>query len=419
MSLTEHIDNLLVEYISNPVIHLRDYLEMSDGDKGRSIAYRFPWMFKAWFDKLTVKSLEAIQLEFDADDGTGLIKHLEHDSSGDLDKMFAMFFKEEQSGSAWGVKGVLSKFVSGMLSPRDPIQKTQSAKDLVRAPTFLHMEFVRLVKNDWLIHFSNAAEDIHTSGFKYGVDDLTQLGLTTRVDAKMRSGKGYNFAFLADEASQGKGDPRGFTWKYGKEAVMFRASGILAYHLSDKERQVIFWGPSARDIVYLRNDGQEWSAGDNKHGNPVYFNESLDNVVKWVTSNFRQYRKTLVSESEIVESKTNELPTVMQYLDRGHKARKRTISQRKALADFWFHGDGNDIPRRIVQRAEDAISTVESDMWGEWEAEGYTRDEIFAAVFATAKDNNPDLYAGFFWLKLTHPAYHKDGPLWKLVPESF
>jgi len=208
-NLIESIDNLLVEYISNPVIYLRDYLKLSDADKGREVANRFPWLFKEWFERLTDSWAEPIQLEFDADDGNGLIRYL---LSSGFDWTFETFYREEQDAFDWGVQGILSKFVSRMHTPRDPGERKQAGKNLVKAPTFLHMKFVRLVKNDWLIHFSDHANSIHESGFKYGVRDLTKLGITTRLDKHMLQGEGYNFAFLADEAEQGAS--AGFTsWK--------------------------------------------------------------------------------------------------------------------------------------------------------------------------------------------------------------
>ena len=126
--------------------------------------------------------------------------------------------------------------------------------------------------------------------------ELETLGLTTYHSFDKKSG-GYNFAFtLNDYERYGKnrsfGSYRG--WKYGKEAVMFHASGVKTWHWGDEEPQVIFWGPSARDIVLIENLEGEWGVTNGNTGRVIYKSERLPDVEVWVVNNFNQYRHVLL-----------------------------------------------------------------------------------------------------------------------------
>lgn len=161
----------------------------------------------------------------------------------------------------------------GDISPVD-----QDPRDYFGTPT--HVK-----PNEWLIHFSNAADQIWSGGFKYGADTDT-MHLTKHV-----SEPGYGewaFAFIADEVPN-IGD------KYGSEAVMFKSSSaIVAYHYGDNEPQVVFNRNEApvRDLVYLRHDEDEdeWYVGDNDH---PYVQGKLEDVISWVKNNYDQYRRKL------------------------------------------------------------------------------------------------------------------------------
>jgi hypothetical protein len=110
-----------------------------------------------------------------------------------------------------------------------------------QSPTYLFMDFERDVDNEWLIHGTNDAGSIEANGFTRGVWDFATLGLTTHFVDKVKTG-GFNFAFYA--ASFHERD----VLAYGKEAVVFRASGIEVYHHGDQQRQIIFLGDTATDI---------------------------------------------------------------------------------------------------------------------------------------------------------------------------
>jgi len=64
---------------------------------------------------------------------------------------------------------------------------------------------------------------IAKNGFTIGMSDMRKLGLTTyaRNDGYSKKYGGYNFAFSLDER-----DYKYAGNKYGKEAIVFRASGL-------------------------------------------------------------------------------------------------------------------------------------------------------------------------------------------------
>lgn len=177
------------------------------------------------------------------------------------------------------------------------------ADDPTDAPPSLHMDFERYVRDEWLIHFSDDAGSIWNSGFKYGIspEDHHRVALSTYwKDTVRKKGPGLNFAFIADQAARYVGNNTGRNQKYGREAVMFRADGVLVHHHGDQENQVIFLGRTAHDLVYLwpsEEDGK-WHVGETKGGRSIFSADQLSDVVKWVERNHGQYRKALRPERE-------------------------------------------------------------------------------------------------------------------------
>lgn len=174
-------------------------------------------------------------------------------------------------------------------------KQTMISDEPAEAPSYLHMTARgKLPRTTWLIHFSDHADDIYHNGFKYGSDDITKLGLTTHyvTGRGFKSGQGFNFAFIAQSRDALQSGVRGGP-KYGKEAVMFMSSGVEVLHYSDEETQVIFQGKDVnpRDMVYLKNDGGTWCVMPRNGNRPVYVNDHIGNVIKWVIANYQQYRR--------------------------------------------------------------------------------------------------------------------------------
>jgi GNAT superfamily N-acetyltransferase len=166
---------------------------------------------------------------------------------------------------------------------------TLSTDYAAEAPSWAHMSFEKIVKNQWLVHMTDDPDGVADSGFTHGMYDLTHLGLTTWYTDKAKEMGGYNFAFPANNV------PNDAT-KYGKNAVMFTASGVQVYHYGDEEDQVIFWGRDARNIIpiYFDHNDYRWNLPGGDNGNPIFSSEKLDDVIDWVSKNFTQYHRLLV-----------------------------------------------------------------------------------------------------------------------------
>ena len=176
-----------------------------------------------------------------------------------------------------------------------------SQHDPSELPThqYLHVSDKQLLKRTtWLVHFSDNADDIAVNGFTQGVDDMGRLGLTTHLDSFYKNDPGFNFAFVAKSRDARFAASKG---KYGDEAVLFQNSCVYAYHCSDEENQVMFYGPDVKpqNIIWLRKSGGDWCVypkgkwAENKEG---LFTGDFDKCVDWVIGNFAQYRKVLTGK---------------------------------------------------------------------------------------------------------------------------
>lgn len=149
-----------------------------------------------------------------------------------------------------------------------------------------------LPRTTWLLHFSDNARDIARNGFIYGADEMDRLALTTNFSDKTRfAHKGYNFAFTVPSRDASNAASEG---KYGREAVMFMSSGVKTYHYGDEEHQVVFWGNSVKEFVYIANEDGTWIVkGNYRNDRDYYKNDDLDNVVRWIIENYQQYKNKI------------------------------------------------------------------------------------------------------------------------------
>lgn len=177
--------------------------------------------------------------------------------------------------------------------------------------------------NQWLIHFTPNAGEIAANGFTKGTQDMEELGVT---HGSQRYEEGYNFAFIADKATNEEARYYLTNGGYGRlddnaGAVMFKADGIEAYHGGDCQNQVIFWGPSAKNIIPIYHGDVEemsyvgWDYDDienpdkfynnrgdtncwyilGKNNNLLYCNEDIRKIITWVEKNYFQYRNELIN----------------------------------------------------------------------------------------------------------------------------
>lgn len=174
-----------------------------------------------------------------------------------------------------------------------------------------------IVHNEWMIHFSNDAPKISHEGFTQGNDYNGKLKSATYRRGKTEGG--YNYAYLASDVIGQK------YWRflnYLKDRqtpfVMFKGNGYRFYHDQDGEEQVVLNNVQSGTKVLIMSLYDQWcvlSTADpdwknrKKDINPkpederfamnntrnildgvIYSDDDMDKVIKWVMTNFDQYR---------------------------------------------------------------------------------------------------------------------------------
>jgi len=253
-----------MEYVSNPIIRLKDYLSMSAKQQKEELVNYHPYLVKQWaktyFDPQTTK-----------------------------------FVLQNKNEDYEIVEELKAKFPAEFIDFLDWSYGQLSKNKIEPPPSWYVLQFQSIVKNQWLIHFSDTANQLWLDQtFKFGLENLENIAYSTSYTQEAKKYGGYNFAYdIKDFAKYGRSSYSSKGWKYGKEAVLFKASGIKAYHHGDEEPQVIFWGQTAKDIVHLQGGNDGWMVVNSRTNKMIYQNQ-LPDVVKWVVSNFNQYRKALL-----------------------------------------------------------------------------------------------------------------------------
>ena len=167
--------------------------------------------------------------------------------------------------------------------------------------SFEKMDYIRDVKNEWLIHFTHSSEDIRKEGFTKGVysdwDYRNMLLATLFLRNEYEEEEGYNFAYSLKGNDYLNTASNLDNYYYGKECVIFQASGVEIYHQGDKDKQVIFWGPSAKNIISIKQEDGNWYIKSIKTNRKLIISKNqelpLKNVISWCIKNIQQYRKQL------------------------------------------------------------------------------------------------------------------------------
>ncbi len=262
MTILEHY---LTEYYSNEIVYLKKYFNMTDEQKKEDLIYSFSYLFPVFLGKETDQSLEDLGL--DEDDEIDIIKEK---------------YPEEVSQFADWLTKQLN--VDQYIMPQEK-------------PSWHFMTYEKDIKNQWLVHFSNEAFQIEKDKtFKYGVEDLTKLGLTTYMGKIDKQYGGYNFAYRVEDVKKYGRELR-HIYKYttNGRGVIFRASGVLVYHWGDEEKQVIFYGKTATNIIsfFYNYKSGKWRITFLKSGNKLVEFDELEDLLFWVQKNYDQYRRQL------------------------------------------------------------------------------------------------------------------------------
>lgn len=263
----------LKEYLDKDwMVPLKRFMHMDDTEKAIQCAYVMPMMFKRWVennDEVLSTLEEMIENEEIRPDILDL-DYYEFDEYAD--EIF---------------KGRLNEYAE------DFVEYVSSSGDR-DMPLFCAAAYQRDIYNEWLIHMTNNLSGIANEGFNVGVtiDELAYTPATGTTDCKY--GPGYNFAFEADDAYTAEHS------NYGKYCVLFQGSGIMIWHYGDEQDQVIFYGPSAKNLIIItpNEENGEWEIKSDITNRTLYSSEKLQDVVDWCIANFTQYHNHLTGRSQ-------------------------------------------------------------------------------------------------------------------------
>ena len=279
-TISEYLNKgqILKEYVTRDIVYLKDYFKMPDSTKIEYLPHEHPYFFRDFLEETGTDFEEPPSQYTDVDD---------EDVFTFEDDMELISWVEKNNKELFTEFGeyLFNKIKNNTLPIPDEDYPAWSFFD--GTP--------ELIKNQWLIHFTKDAYGIAENGFKYGVDDMSKLGLTTRLSEFDKKYGGYNFAYtLGDFERYARSGSYGNKYKYGGEAVVFNASGIKVWHYGDIEPQVIFYGNTAKNIIPIRFNYDDEFYVQSKKGRVLYKNEKLPKVVDWIKNNYQQYRKNFV-----------------------------------------------------------------------------------------------------------------------------
>jgi hypothetical protein len=264
------LKSLLKEYISNPLADLKSYLTMTDNQKKEDLINRNPYFVKLWaekyFDIQTKRFVKNSNLE---------------------DKEIIRLLKKEYPYEYIDFLDWSYNNIDKLLKPID-------------IPSWYVLEYDDIIKNQWLIQFRTIGiHDIWTTQkFTYGMTDIAKIAYSTSYSPEFKKGGLFGYAYtIEDFPKYARSSFKGgnLSYKYGKEALLFQASGLKVHHYGDQEPQVIFLNNTAKNIVYIKVlQEKDWGVINNTNNKIIYRAQILSDVVKWVINNFNQYKKVLL-----------------------------------------------------------------------------------------------------------------------------
>lgn len=258
-------------YIGEQLLYLKQYLNMSERQKGEDLLYQFPYIIDVISDGRVKVSPELYSRLF------------EEETLESHEQLQILLETPQYQADADNVCNYLYKNVDRLDLYHEEI------------PSWYYFQEPEIVKNQFLIHFTNDAMGIASQGFQGLATNLARLGLTTytRHEKYDRDSDGYGFAYtMNDYAKYAFG--RRTELKYGDQAVIFRASGLRLYHNTDNEYQTIFAGSTARNIIPITSGQTARYGVYNKQTRAVLREaDDINTVVDWVVNNYNQYKNVL------------------------------------------------------------------------------------------------------------------------------
>lgn len=326
-------------YLPQEVGWLKDYLTMNDQQQAVDLAYKWPQDFIEY-----VEGTEDADKLPQGDDPETVQEEV-------LNTDFSQFSGETMGGWRESQINNLMQY---------------NASD---APSWATLSYEGVVKNQWLIHFTDDPNGIAANGFKYGMDDMDRVALSTWFSDKSKEMGGYNFAYLLGDfvrygEVRGGGSP-----KYGKHAVIFRASGIKVWHSGDDEPQIIFRGSEARDIMPIYHEYSAWQLPEDSKGKPIYQSDDLSDVTTWVVNNWAQYQKALRGEYDktVSKGKQPKPKPPKQELSWDEQGVIKPAVAFKTAAEPWEMREDEYAPGRLTEDMTDEQFRERSQKRHDWE----------------------------------------------------
>jgi hypothetical protein len=252
------------EYLNNEnTFYLYKYLKTSEEDLIESLPYEYSYLIEDYFSSMDV----------DPTDKLGDMEPYEY-----VDYLF-----EED-------KEVFGSFAKWLF---DGVNSRNLGIPDAEYPSWSFLTYRGIHKpNEWLLHFTthSAMHDIlKLNKFSLGTQDMTKLGLTTHYSDESKKYGGYNFGYSIQDAIQYNRSAE--RYGDGESIIMFKASGVKAWHSGDEEYQTIFDGSSVRDMTGLtKNYAGDWVIFGY---DDLIKKENWWELAKWIEKNYDQYRKML------------------------------------------------------------------------------------------------------------------------------
>ena len=279
MKFYKNYDSYIInEYLNQEEIWLKKYLNSDDKNKYINLTYKFDYLLEDFLNTIELSSY------FNKEDKDKITRMIDdgYESYEILDKRFMTDdFKYD-----------FGKFIYNEV-------------DSASLPTNFYFDDGEIIKNQWLIHLTSYALDIWKDGFLYGTDDIEDLALTTYNTHDSKKHGGYNFAYtINDFIKYGNNGDHDHKFKYGDNAILFKCSGVRAWHTGDEEYQTIFYGKYATTIIWLEygeiehgdREGEDcWFIESRKNKVRLVEKENIRDLINWVETHYDQYRKHLTN----------------------------------------------------------------------------------------------------------------------------
>lgn len=268
---------MINEYLDNTyAMPLKRYMNMSDGDKAWECCNRCPWLAKDFIENNEEVYEKVEELMADGKLTEDLFDFESYEFAEEIGDLF---------------NGELSEYA-------DDFVKYVSYYGDTEIPLFCVADYVKDIHNEWLVHMTDNYSGVWHEGFNVGVE-IDDLAYTPdRGGTKWKYGPGYNFAFEADQADVAEHSG------YGKYCILFQASGVEIYHHGDEQYQVIFYGPTAKNLIFIEKPDYGdyagmWCIEDEQYsGRYLCHFDDLQDAVYWAINNFPQYMNHLTGRAQ-------------------------------------------------------------------------------------------------------------------------